>query len=192
MRRLVQRVRSRPSSEAGAAAVEAALVTPLILLMLFGIIEFGMVFKDWLGVTSAVRAGARIASAEPRVATFATDAAAQVAREGSAIDKSSITKLWVYKTDAAGDPVGVTGDFVSCSACVQFKWNSSTNSFTQTSSSWSATNQNACLGDANRNGVGVYMEVKHQAFTGLIFDHLDLTSHTVMTLEPIPSTVGCK
>lgn len=192
MRRLVQRLRSRPSGEAGAAAVEAALVTPLILLLLFGIIEFGMVFKDWLAVTSSVRAGARIASAEPRIATFATDAAAQVANEGSAIDKNSITKLWVYKTDASGNPVGVTGDFVSCSACVQFKWDSSSNSFTQTSNTWSASSQNACLGDATRNGVGVYMQVRHQAFTGLIFDHLDLSSHTVMTLEPIPSTVGCK
>ena len=45
-------------------------------------IEFGLAFKDQLAMTSAVRAGARIASAEPRSATFATDAASQVATRG--------------------------------------------------------------------------------------------------------------
>ncbi|WP_420372033.1 TadE family protein [Pedococcus badiiscoriae] len=49
----------------GAAAVEAAIVTPLILLIVFGIMEFGMVFKDTLTVSTSVRAGARTASAEP-------------------------------------------------------------------------------------------------------------------------------
>lgn len=190
-RRRVLRGR-RLQRDRGSVAVEAALVTPLLLLLLFGIIEFGMVFKDWLTITSSVRAGARIASAEPRNNNFAIDAAAQVAREGSAIDMSTVTKLWVYKADASGQPVGVSSDFSSCSACVRFTWNASTKSFDVAYNGWSATTQNACAGDPGRNSVGVYLEADHQAFTGLIFDHLKLSSNTVMSLEPIPTATACK
>ena len=42
---------SRTRPERGASAVEAAIVTPVVVAMLFGIIEFGMLFKDWLAVT---------------------------------------------------------------------------------------------------------------------------------------------
>ena len=88
--RLPRRHQSRRRSQQGAVAVEAAIITPLFILLVFGIIEFGMVFKDFLAVTSSVRAGARMASAEPRNLNFAQDAADQVAREGGALNMSKI------------------------------------------------------------------------------------------------------
>jgi Flp pilus assembly protein TadG len=175
----------------GVAAVEAAIITPVLFLLLFGIIEFGLVFKDQLAITSAVRAGARIASAEPRIATFATDAAAQVAREGSAVDMTKVTALWVYQADATGHPVGAGGTFNSCAtSCVKFSWNGS--SFIQASGSWLPTAQNACQG--TQDSVGVYLAVDHMAVTKAIFNTLGLSSYTVMRFEPIPSmqTGGCK
>ncbi|MDX2200540.1 MAG: TadE/TadG family type IV pilus assembly protein [Phycisphaerae bacterium] len=45
----------------GAAAVEMALVTPLLLTMLFGIIEYGWVFSVRQTLTHAAREGARVA-----------------------------------------------------------------------------------------------------------------------------------
>ena len=36
--------------ERGASAVEAALVAPVVFLLLFGIIEMGMLFKDYQSV----------------------------------------------------------------------------------------------------------------------------------------------
>ena len=47
----------------GAAMVEAAIVTPLLLLLVFGIIEFGFLYKDALTVGIGSRAGARVGSA---------------------------------------------------------------------------------------------------------------------------------
>lgn len=43
----------------GQTLVEFALVLPLLLLLLFGIIEFGRIFQAKLVVTSAAREGAR-------------------------------------------------------------------------------------------------------------------------------------
>jgi Flp pilus assembly protein TadG len=53
-------VRSRRRrGERGAAAVEFALVTPLLLVMLFGIIDYGMLFFDSIGLRQGAREGAR-------------------------------------------------------------------------------------------------------------------------------------
>jgi Flp pilus assembly protein TadG len=46
----------------GQAMVEFALVLPILLLLLFGMIEFGRVFHEYLVVTHAAREGARVAT----------------------------------------------------------------------------------------------------------------------------------
>ncbi len=46
-------------SDRGAAAVEFALVFPLLVLILIGIVEYGSVFNTQLMLTSAAREGAR-------------------------------------------------------------------------------------------------------------------------------------
>ncbi len=195
MRRLSRRWRRLRSSERagdrGVAAVEAAIITPVFLLLVIGIIEFGLAFKDQLAITSAVRAGARIASAEPRTTTFATDAAAQVAREGAALDMNDVQALWVYQADASGHPVGAGGTFNSCSTnCDVFSWSGS--SFVQTGGAWNVTSQNACQG--TQDSVGVYLSFRHPSVTQAFFSYLGLSSYTVMRFEPIPAlqTGGCK
>jgi hypothetical protein len=47
------------TSEKGAALIEFALVIPLLLILLFGIIEFGLVLYDKAMITNASREGAR-------------------------------------------------------------------------------------------------------------------------------------
>jgi Flp pilus assembly protein TadG len=44
-------------------AVEAALVLPLLCLLVFGMVEFSLVLRDYVTVTSATRSGDRIATA---------------------------------------------------------------------------------------------------------------------------------
>lgn len=46
----------------GQALVEMALVIPLFLLLLFGVIEMGRIGHAYITVSSAVRAGARLAT----------------------------------------------------------------------------------------------------------------------------------
>ncbi|OLB78114.1 MAG: hypothetical protein AUI14_14165 [Actinobacteria bacterium 13_2_20CM_2_71_6] len=61
----------------GAAAVEMALVLPLLLFLLFGVIDFGRMLNTQLTLTEAAREGARSAAlgqnADARVRAAATN-----------------------------------------------------------------------------------------------------------------------
>ncbi len=65
----VCRNRNHPSQifvrRAGAAALEFALVLPLLLLMMIGAIDFGRFAHSLIAVTNASRAGAGLASIHP-------------------------------------------------------------------------------------------------------------------------------
>jgi Flp pilus assembly protein TadG len=61
--------RDRGARDRGAAAVEFALVLPLLLLILFAIIDFGRALNAQITLTQAAREGARLAAlGEPNVA----------------------------------------------------------------------------------------------------------------------------
>ena len=53
----------RRRGDRGASAVEFALVVPLLLTFLLGTVELGLFMKDYVSMSSSVRAGARSASA---------------------------------------------------------------------------------------------------------------------------------
>jgi Flp pilus assembly protein TadG len=57
--------RRQPSSDArdrGAVAVEFALVLPLLLVIVFGVIDFGRAFNAQVTITQAAREGGRLAA----------------------------------------------------------------------------------------------------------------------------------
>lgn len=62
MLKLLQRRGSTPSDSAGVAAVEFALVLPLLLLLILSLIDFGRLFFVQISITSASREGARYSS----------------------------------------------------------------------------------------------------------------------------------
>jgi Flp pilus assembly protein TadG len=52
--------RGRGGSEHGAAAVEMALVLPLLILLIGGVIDFGFMFNAQISATHAAREGVRV------------------------------------------------------------------------------------------------------------------------------------
>src|SRR5207247_2464811 len=110
--------RGRARGDRGAALVEAAVVLPLVLLLVFAIIEFGFTFKDLLTVTSATRAGARTATAlskQPNYQTNTGDAVAGVLK--ATMSSGDIRYLVIYKADPrTGNSVDGT-DFEQCTTC---------------------------------------------------------------------------
>lgn len=68
----------RITAEDGAAAVELAFVLPVLLLVLFGLVEFGRAYNAQIALTGAAREGARVMAVvnDPAAARTATAAAA--------------------------------------------------------------------------------------------------------------------
>jgi Flp pilus assembly protein TadG len=58
----MSRTRNIYRNQEGQAMVEFALVAPILLLLVFGIVQFGILFNNYLTLTDAVRAGARQAA----------------------------------------------------------------------------------------------------------------------------------
>jgi len=61
---MIARFRPRRRSDDGASAVELALVLPILLALVFGIISFGTLFAQQLALNNGVRQGARLAVVE--------------------------------------------------------------------------------------------------------------------------------
>ena len=64
------------AADRGAAAVEFALVLPLLLLLVFGIIDFGRAINAQITLTQAAREGARLAALGQPAATVTARAQA--------------------------------------------------------------------------------------------------------------------
>jgi Flp pilus assembly protein TadG len=89
--------------DAGAAAVEFALVTPVLLLLLFGIIDYGLWFNASLSVRQGVRESARQAvvlhpatgCAGTNMAAVACSTRSQILTSGAAYAKVFAPNGWV-------------------------------------------------------------------------------------------------
>lgn len=190
----------------GAAAVEFALVSLLLFTLIFGIIEFSLLLRDNVSVSSAVRTGARIASAEagagpascpvttpPTVCTpasapkLAQDAADAVQRAGTAMPKGNIDELWVYKANASGFPGSATsmGGSTCSSNCVVFHWLDASNRFVYFSGTWTSTTIAACVGSSD--AVGVIMKATHKGIIGMFGSTWAMSDRAVMQFEPLPT-----
>ncbi len=91
--------------ERGTAAVEFALVLPLLLVLTLALVQVGLLARDRLLVEAAARAGARSAAVDP--SPDAARAAALAA--GPGLDPGA-TSVQVTRAGGRGSPVTVTVD----------------------------------------------------------------------------------
>lgn len=61
MAALIRRLRACARAEEGAELIEFVIVFPILMLILAGILDFGMMFRSFEVVTNAAREGARVA-----------------------------------------------------------------------------------------------------------------------------------
>jgi Flp pilus assembly protein TadG len=62
MRTRTHKIRSRLERQDGQAFVEFAIVLPLLVMLVMGIVQFGLAFHNYLSITDATRVGARAAA----------------------------------------------------------------------------------------------------------------------------------
>jgi Flp pilus assembly protein TadG len=87
----------------GSAAVEFALLLPILLLLLLALVQVGVLARDSLLLTQASRAGAREAAVQP--SADAVDDAVRVAAVGLDPDRLSVDVAW---SGMRGSPVTVS------------------------------------------------------------------------------------
>lgn len=206
--------RNRRRRDDGAVAVEAALVLPILVILVFGIIEFGFVMRDYAGVSSLTRTGSRIAStgADHGPATcetgpaappcgptsspaLAQEAADAIQRSGATSNPDQIDYILVYKANTKGFP-GTEGNVTmpaDCSGtpnCVKFIWRDSLDAFRYNSGTWDSKSISACFpGSASSpmDRVGIYLKSTHPMLTGLFGSSVTLSDRAVMDFEPLAS-----
>ena len=161
----------------GATLVEAAIVLPVFFLLVFGLLEFGFGFKDWLSINHAAREGARVSVAaadDIRADQFALEAFEE-GLVASMIDgvayvdignaDGSIANRYVPASTACGwtpCPNPDDPDFVGFD--------------------WPPSARDVVMPDVDR--IKVTVEFKHDYLTGFIGDSVTWTTSKVMRIEP--------
>jgi Flp pilus assembly protein TadG len=89
--------------EKGQAMTEFSVVLPVIALVLFAIIQFGIAFNNYLTLTDAVRRGARTAAVSRQTGTGTSDTVTAVKNAASDLTQSklgvTVTSTWNPGTD---------------------------------------------------------------------------------------------
>ena len=80
-----------------------SLDDPVLVVLLFGIIQFGTAFNNYVSLTDAVRAGARVAAVSRQSSTPVADTVAKVMASATDINTSQINvtvnSTWVHGGD---------------------------------------------------------------------------------------------
>jgi Flp pilus assembly protein TadG len=97
-------------NQQGQSMTEFALVLPILVVLLFGVIQFGIVFNNYITVTDAVRAGARKGAVGRHIQN--PDAAVvQSVRDAATDLRQSDLNVTVASSWQAGETVTVTGSY---------------------------------------------------------------------------------
>lgn len=169
--------------------MEAALIVPLLVSMLLGIIDLALVLNSQVGLSAAARSAVRVASSEPRTPGFADHAAAAALRSGLGMALSQVEEIWVYRANAAGYP-GTEVDFpeVCPDSCVRYQV-SATGEPVVLQGSWPAEAINACVGTAD--DVGVRIVGRHRAVAVNLVPAGRISQYAVMRFEPTITDWRC-
>ena len=103
------KLEKRLRSESGASAVEFALLLPVLMMVLFGIIEFGFALYQQAVLTNASREGARlgIVQAVPAITTAQINAAIDNYLAPTGINSANVARV-ITPGAVTGDPVTVS------------------------------------------------------------------------------------
>lgn len=107
---VITRKRAALQNQRGQTLVEFALVLPLIAILLFGVIQFGIAFNNYVTLTDAVRAGARKAAVSRQTGDPVGNATAAVYSSAADLSASNLN-VSVSSDWQPGDPVTVTATY---------------------------------------------------------------------------------
>lgn len=176
----------------GAAAVEAAIMVPLLVFITFGMLEFGLYWQQSHTYNEGARAAARIGATLAREPDYHLDMIAALEGKMEGLPVDSVQRVTIYKADPdTGDPI--TGDVDTCSVdCYRFTYNETTEIFSLVNGpEWAPLDQAACGGEGHTDYIGVHVQGVYTSLTGMIGDRT-IREETILRLEPVPLSQTCE
>lgn len=165
--------------------VEAAIVVPLFFLLVFGLLEFGLGFKDWLSLNHGAREGARVSVAaadDIRADQFALEALEE-GLVGNMMD--AVLRVEIANADDLADPPVLVnvympnpGDPCGWTPCP----NPDLNPGFEATLPWPPGDRQVAAPDVDR--VRVSIVFLHDYVTGFVGTDAEWTASKVMRLEP--------
>ncbi len=190
-------IRRRTDGGRGQALVEFALVIPVFLFILLGIVEFGFAFAHHMTMEYATREGARMGaglangSDEFKCKDVDDQVIAAVQRvltaSGAQLDVSQVGEIRIYKANATGQESGPVNVWAPGKGP---KVDGAHLLFKQSSGNWDAcTRNNAGLGQTDSIGVSMVYDYRYLTplgtLSGLVGNPvLTMGDRTVMALNP--------
>ena len=195
----------RARGDRGAVLMEAAFVFPVLMTLLFGIVEFGFAWRDKITVETATRAGARTASNLGPTAQADYNTLQTVLSAMSSIPTANVDMIVIFDASTSGTPSATClgGTSVSnnsappnngtgCNVYTASQFGLGSASYGCGGSSpdrfWCPTGAARQNSMSQTNGpayVGVYVKA-HRSFITKIFGSTGptMTSTSVLRLEP--------
>jgi Flp pilus assembly protein TadG len=190
----------RLRGDRGTTLVEAALVTPIFLFALFGVMEFGLAYRDNLTVANSTRDAARVATTGGNAADADYGILQEISDDMNVMGHKTIDLIVVFN---AGGPNGSvknesSTDLATCKAGTAVT--NVCNVYTKTDLSrglgdfgcltpgalddaWCPMDRSIAVTDPP-DYIGVYLETTHVYATGMFGDDVTITDETVMRIEP--------
>jgi hypothetical protein len=176
----------------GAALVEMAIVIPLLMMIVFGIVNYGLLFKDNLTIQSAARSGARVGAQQASNASADWQIVRTVEAAVAKLGNKETLQVIVFKADDANGDVpeacvtGGTGIPGVCNVYGEADLAMDEATFVAPANvaahQWEPTTRNATTAAADY--LGVWIKVRHDDITGL-FDNQITTTKSVFRLAPV-------
>lgn len=186
----------RSRNERGTALVEAALVTPLFFLVIFGVFEFGLVFRQYLTVVNTTRNTARAATVAGNNLDADYRILQEFARSSKAIKQSEVQFVVVFKAPTVDASPETTASLSGCLvASVPGKCNRYTvadlarpsSDFTGLSgapdAAWPPSTRVVSLAGPP-DKIGVFVHTKHDKSSDAFGTTHDFTDSVVYRIEP--------
>lgn len=202
--------RRRCRDDHGAAMIEAALVSPVFILVVFAIFEFGLAYRDVLSVGDAATDAARVGAIQGPDVTAAGETAdysvVNAVRDGLAgLDPDNIEDIVIFKAGPATDgsalsqvPVACKGGFSSvASHCNSYPTNDAYAALqsgdvdyfkcivtSDPACGWNPVDRIDGPLTADVEFLGVYVKCQHDYVTGFFGADFTIERAAIMRLEP--------